>query len=258
MSSAATNEMEGKRVFLIACAAAELRTQYATMIQNHFSNTSIYQAQDGSDALFKVENAPPHVMIVDPGLARVSGIDVVRKILNKKNFAVPSIIIMGPAPESEIFIEEVVSGVVQFLPKIDDEAALDAAVAKALNRLSHAKTADYTLHFLAPGDLLFKEGEPAQHVFIVRRGRLRAFKGSVDNPTILGEIAPGEFVGEMAHINHEPRSASVQAIDDCELIEIPSGALDTVLFKRPAWAHALVATLSKRLKNTNQALVGKV
>jgi CRP-like cAMP-binding protein len=110
---------------------------------------------------------------------------------------------------------------------------------------------------VAPNEFLFKEGEIAKHVFIVKRGRLRAMKGRGEKQITLGEIGAGEFVGEMAHINHEPRSASVQALEDCELIEIPFGSLDMVLFSRPAWSQALVLTLSKRLKSTNAALVEK-
>ncbi|MBL7688606.1 MAG: Crp/Fnr family transcriptional regulator, partial [Bdellovibrionaceae bacterium] len=63
-----------------------------------------------------------------------------------------------------------------------------------------------------------------------------------------------EFVGEMAHINQEPRSASVKALEDCELIEIPNGSLDLVLFSKPAWAQALMRTLSRRLKRINETL----
>lgn len=49
--------------------------------------------------------------------------------------------------------------------------------------------------------------------------------------------------------------ATVQAIGDCELIEIPMGTLDMVLFSKPAWSKALVATLSRRLKRSNQTRV---
>jgi CRP/FNR family cyclic AMP-dependent transcriptional regulator len=44
----------------------------------------------------------------------------------------------------------------------------------------------------------------------------------------------------------------VKALSDCELIEIPIGTLDTVLFSKPAWARALMMTLSKRLKRSNE------
>jgi CRP-like cAMP-binding protein len=164
-------------------------------------------------------------------------------------------ILLALPPANHIFVDELVSGRVQFMHKLDDDQELDSRINKALNRMTHRSHSEYTLHFVAPQEYLFREGEKAQHVFIVKRGRLRALKGRGEAQVVLGEIGVGEFVGEMAHINHEPRSASVMALEDCELIEIPFGSLDLVLFSRPAWAHALVVTLSKRLRNSNDALI---
>jgi CRP/FNR family transcriptional regulator, cyclic AMP receptor protein len=251
------SELEDKKVFLIASGDASLRQKYAEMISEKFSNTMIYQAVDGSDALFKIKNAAPHVAIIDPELPKVTGIEVVHQVLNDKQAGNFSIIILAQAPEHHVFVDDVVSGRVQFLNKLGDDAEIDYRMNKALNRITHQTQTEYTLHFVAPQEFLFREGEPAKHVFIVKRGKLRALKGRGERQVVLGEIGIGEFVGEMAHLNHEPRSASVQALEDCELIEIPSGSLDIVLFSRPAWAHALVHTLSKRLKNSNEALAKK-
>ncbi|MGZ3721757.1 MAG: cyclic nucleotide-binding domain-containing protein [Bdellovibrionales bacterium] len=248
------SELEERKVFLVAAGDPSLRQKYVEMIQAKFSNTQVYQAVDGSEALFKIQNAPPHVLIIDPELPKLSGIDVVRQLLNDKQASHDfSIIILALPPENHIFVEEVVSGRIQFLNKLGDDAEIDFRINKALNRMTHQTQTEYTLHFVAPDEYLFKEGEIAKHVFIVKRGKLRALKGRGEKQVVLGEIGIGEFVGEMAHINHEPRSASVQALEDCELIEIPSGSLDMVLFSRPAWAHALVLTLSKRLRNSNDA-----
>lgn len=249
------SELEGKRVFLIACADAERRQKFSTLLQKKLSHTRIFQALDGSEALFKIDNSPPHVLIIDPVLPKLSGYDVVRQVLDRKQTHHElAIIIAGPQPEEEMFVEAIVNGTVHFLSACEDEVKFDICVTQALNHLTHTNPAEYTLHFLAPGEFLFKEGDVAKHVFIVKRGRLKAVTGDFPKEVTLGEIGAGEFVGEMAHINNEPRSASVQALDDCELIEIPNGALDMVLFSRPKWAQALVTTLAKRLKSSNQAL----
>ncbi len=248
------SELEDKKVFLIVSADEERRKKYTELITSKYSNATLFQSSDGSDALFRIQNFPPHVLLIEPALTKVDGIETVRQVLAKKQVQDFSIIILGQAPEKDVFVEEVVTGKVQFLVEPDNEVELDIRIARALNRVTHTKQTEYNLHFLAPHEFLFKEGDVAQHVFIVRRGRLRAVKTNGKQAVVLGEIGVGEFVGEMAHINHEPRSASVQAIDDCELIEIPNGSLDMVLFSRPAWAHALVATLSRRLRSTSEAL----
>lgn len=81
-----------------------------------------------------------------------------------------------------------------------------------------------------------------------------AWKSKNGQRVDLGKIKAGEFVGEMAHINKEPRSATVTAVTDCELIEIPFGSLDPILFSKPSWSKALFVTLSKRLKLTSEKL----
>jgi CRP/FNR family cyclic AMP-dependent transcriptional regulator len=248
------SELEDKRLFVVAAGNTEKRVKYTTLIQEKFNNTTVFQAVDGSDAMFKIKNVAPHVLIIEPDLPKVTGYDVVRQILNDKQLPDFSIVMLSTPPESHVFVDDVISGKIQFMLKLDNDAELDFRIGKALNRMTHKEKTEYTLHFVAPQEYLFKEGEVAKNVFIVKRGRLRATKGGGANPVILGEIGVGEFVGEMAHLNHEPRSASVQALDDCELIEIPFGSLDMVLFSKPAWAHALVMTLSKRLKTSNEAL----
>lgn len=252
------SELEEKKVFLLVSGDEARRSKYTEWIQKRFSNSTIFQSGDGSDALFRIQNAPPHVLIIDAELPKIGGFETVKQTLGKKQAQDFSIILVSTVPESDVFIDQVVSGKVQFLAQPDDEAAMDVCITKALNRVTHGKDAEYTLHFVAPGQFLFREGDVAKHVFIVKRGRLKALKFREGKSVEIGEITVGEFVGEMAHINHEPRSASVQAIDDCELIEIPSGSLDMVLFSRPAWAQALVATLSRRLRTTSEALAKKV
>lgn len=251
------SELEERKVFLVASESLEVRQKFAQMIEGKFSNTMVYQAIDGADALFKIKNAPPHVALIDPKLPKVSGFDVIRDVLGDKSAGDVSMIVLSLAPENHVFVDEVVSGRVQFLTKENDDAEVNFRINKGLNRITHQKPTEYTLHFVAPDEFLFREGEPAKHVFIVKRGKLRAFKGNGESQVVIGEIGAGEFVGEMSHINQEPRSATVQALEDCELIEIPSGSVDMVLFSRPAWAHALVLTLSKRLKTSNNALAAK-
>jgi CRP/FNR family cyclic AMP-dependent transcriptional regulator len=58
----------------------------------------------------------------------------------------------------------------------------------------------------------------------------------------------------MAYINKEPRSACIEALTDAQLIEVPIGLVDKILYKRPAWSRALLQTLSKRLKNANKVV----
>lgn len=243
-----------KRIFVVASSDQTRLDYFADFITKSINNSLVFTALDGFEALFKMENAPPHVLLIDVNLSKLTELELATKVLHHPKLNETSVIIVSPLPDKEHFVDQVVTGQVQFLVDLEKESLIISCLTKALNRLVDNRDFSYRLKFLAPNEVLFKEGDDALSVFIVKRGQLQAFKGNLEDRKVLGTIAMGEFVGEMAHINSEPRSATVEAISNCELIEIPMGTLDIVLFSKPAWSKALVSTLSKRLKRTIENL----
>jgi CRP-like cAMP-binding protein len=246
--------IEEKKIFLMASANKERLELYSYLIRKHVFQATIYTSSDGTDALFKIENDPPHVLIIDSELNRANALDLASTIVKKSNYPNFGIIIVADIPDKEHLVDEVVIGKVQFFTDHKDEFKFSQCLMKGLNFFSQSLDSQYHLKFLAKNDVLFSEGDQATCAYIVKKGELMALRGIEDSKILLGKIYEGEFVGEMAHLNGEPRSATIQAATDCELIEIPFGTLDLVLFSKPAWSKALVMTLSKRLKNTNQVL----
>ncbi len=242
-------DLETKRVFLIASQNKKLVTYLTLKINEHIADATIFTGKDGSDALFKIDNAPPHVILVDVDLPKIDGYEITQRLLAQDKYPDMSIIILSNIPDKDHFVDEVVTGKVQFLTDATDDQKLHQAIARGLNRLADLQNLGYKILFLVTGDVLFNEGDMGKSAYIVKSGEMKATKKMNDHSVIIGKIQAGEFVGEMAHINHEPRFATVTAAKDCELIEIPFGTLDIVLFTKPAWAKALVMTLSKRLRN---------
>lgn len=241
-----------KRIFLVVTEDKEKMQTIAATIRQHISKATIFEAHDVHEALFKFRNMIPHVIILDLEIAKFSGAQLISDLL--KSEADFSIIFTSELPDRELFVDQVVNGQVQFLTNYLDEPWFSQCLTKALNRLNQEKKSEFTLLFLAPNDLLFKEGVLGDSAYLVKRGELLASKDNNGTFVTLGKIQAGEFVGEMAHINKAPRSATVTAITDCELIEIPFGSLDPILFSKPSWSKALFSTLSKRLKITNEKL----
>lgn len=249
---------EEKKISLVATGDENRMNRYLKMANAAAVHSVVYTATDGVEALFKIENAPPHVLLVDMELPKLDAIKLATEIFSRPNLQQISVVIVSPLPDQDHFVDKVLTGQVQFVTDLKETDALATAFTRALNRPKDGPGPSYKLKILNKGEVLFVEGEIAQCVYIVRRGELQAFKGMGAETKILGLVSPGEFVGEMAIISGEPRSATVQAMIDCELIEIPMGSLDTVLFSKPLWAKALVTTLSKRLKKTNNALADKI
>ena len=71
---------------------------------------------------------------------------------------------------------------------------------------------------LKPGDILFREGDEAESMYIVKSGLLRILSGS----TMYETVGPGGLIGEMAIVEeHIPRSATVIAGTYAELSDRP-------------------------------------
>ncbi len=252
---------QDKRQTFLVISGDKSRIQRCTeIISKNFQSISVFHAGDWYQAKDKIDNLSPKIIFVDEYLPKGSGFEIVQKILKSNKNKDCSIIIMAYVADHDKFSSEVASGRVQFLTEPDKEHSVVECVSKIVSPNKNGGVdaqEQYELRRLAPGDFLFKEGDHTEIAYIVKKGSLRAYSESPDGEKVmLGEIVPGEFVGEMGHFNHEPRSATVQAITEVELIAIPNGALDEVIFTRPSWAKALVKTLSMRLKKANKALAG--
>ena len=96
---------------------------------------------------------------------------------------------------------------------------------------------------LPGGATLFKAGEPADHLYFLRAGRLGAFRKEENGePQFLGVIRPGEPAGEMSLITGTPHSGTVVALRDSEIFALPRDA-----FFEAAEADASVMTELARL-----------
>ncbi len=242
-----------KRIFLVVSGDEGRRAFYRALIENQVENVTIYEAEDGSSAWAKASNVPPHVLITEVDLPKLSGAQLMGQVFQEPKLLGSAIVVIGQLPKEAAYLDEFVTGRLQYYATSEDEKELAACVTRALNFAFHRKNTEYRMRFLAEGERLISEGEHAESVFIVKEGRLRAFRMIEGREVVLGNVERGEFVGEMAYINGEPRTANVDALMPCELIEVPVGTLERVLYRRPAWSKTLLTTLARRLKQANNA-----
>jgi CRP/FNR family transcriptional regulator/CRP/FNR family cyclic AMP-dependent transcriptional regulator len=71
----------------------------------------------------------------------------------------------------------------------------------------------------SPGDVLLKEGDPADFVLLVLTGKLEVWVERDGKDLALAEAAPGAILGELAVLCGIPRSASVRAKDDSAVLK---------------------------------------
>jgi len=87
---------------------------------------------------------------------------------------------------------------------------------------------------LPRGANLMKQGQAGDCLYLVVSGRLRVFAWRDDGSEVkIAEIGPGESVGEMALLSGELRSANVEAIRDCELLQLSKTGFDRLVAEHP-------------------------
>jgi CRP/FNR family cyclic AMP-dependent transcriptional regulator len=105
------------------------------------------------------------------------------------------------------------------------------------------------------GEVVFKEGDEGSTCYIVRSGRARAIREHPDGRSItLAHFEPGDIFGEMAMLDGERRSATVQTTEATEAIAILSTDMHRLLREHPDISVKLIAALGQRLRDTNERL----
>ena len=103
---------------------------------------------------------------------------------------------------------------------------------------------------VAKGVILFREGEPGQEMYIVLRGMLKVFSGN----RVIAIVKPGEYFGEMAIIENQPRSASVAVLEDSLLLQVPYAVFQEYFSRQPKSLVAMMRTLSQRVRRDLEIL----
>jgi len=104
---------------------------------------------------------------------------------------------------------------------------------------------------LHKGETLFKKGDKAIAVYVVKSGTLEIFDGAVVYET----LGPGDIVGEMALIDASPRSAAVRAAAESLIVPIDARRFVTMIERTPTFAIRVMRTLVRRLRELHEANV---
>lgn len=247
-------KLDGNRKFLLVFPDEKDKNLIAQQIDKHLERTEYISATNTTYAKAQIADTHPHVVISKNTAADLDGNEIAEYLWSRKKTKNTPIILVGDIPIEQIYVDEVIAGKVHFLEDIRDEEKLSQCISKVLNHITHSNEENFHLRFLSPGEVLMRAGTEPKFVYIVRSGKLEASVIRNEEKIVLGPVDTGEFVGEMAYINGEIRSADVTAITDCELIEIPIEMMDKVLMHKPSWSKSMMRTLSHRMKVSNERL----
>lgn len=142
-------------------------------------------------------------------------------------------------------MEEVLSRVPLFAA-LDDEA-------------SRALRASLKRHDLVRGDVIFREGERGDALFVVTEGKVKLARSAADGrENLLAVMGPADMFGELSLFDPGPRTATASAVTDTTVVSLSHDALEPWLRGRPEVSQQLLAALARRLRRTNEALADLV
>jgi CRP/FNR family transcriptional regulator, cyclic AMP receptor protein len=102
---------------------------------------------------------------------------------------------------------------------------------------------------------VFHEGDRSDACYIVRSGSFRVTREHPDGRAItLATLGVGDIFGELAMLDGEVRSASVEALADGELLALPASEVRALLARHPDITVKLVAALVRRLRTANERI----
>ena len=140
----------------------------------------------------------------------------------------------------------------------EDTAQLlrNAALFSELADEDVAKVAELTVpRTFAAGEVVFREGDASDTCYVIRTGHARAVLEHPDGRSIaLARFGPGEIFGELAMLGEEPRSATVESLEETEAIAILGPDMRRLLREHPEISIKLIASLGRRLREANDRL----
>ena len=109
------------------------------------------------------------------------------------------------------------------------------------------------------GTRIVTQGEDPEFFYVIKKGRVKVFRETADRiRTDLTELIAGAYFGEVALVTGQPRTASVEAAEECRLIKISKAEFDAFLDQNPQLARHIIHQLSQWLVAGDQRLETEV
>lgn len=118
---------------------------------------------------------------------------------------------------------------------------------------SRSRTTIHHRHFAPKGSIIIQQGEMGNTAFLIQSGQVIVYAENEGRRVELARLGPGQIVGEMALVTDGPRKASVEALEDCNLIVISRPVMNGKLAKTDPTIRAIVPMLMERLARANEA-----
>jgi CRP-like cAMP-binding protein len=100
----------------------------------------------------------------------------------------------------------------------------------------------------SPGDTVFQKGDPPDGFYLILGGRAKVVEPPQARP-----LKTGDYFGEMALLDGEPRSATVLAVGELQTMRLPRRPFIRLLQREPSLAIAMLGELSSRVRRLEKS-----
>ena len=105
------------------------------------------------------------------------------------------------------------------------------------------------------GERIFRRGDPGAALYVIAQGGVEI---SVDTTTgtrvLLGQLGPGDFIGELSLLDGRERTADALATETTRAVEIDREALEALFRQHPGAALDVLAVIGRRLREADRLL----
>jgi len=141
-----------------------------------------------------------------------------------------------------------------------DEVAPESSIVPLFADLNQEEFNEFTkrmvFHTVPSGDTIVKEGDTGASVYVVTRGTVRVTTTMDGKQKELAILQPSDFFGEIAFLTGKPRTATVAAAEECDILEVPEDQLKDLIASKPRIREVMQKYYDQRVANTLQKLKG--
>ncbi|MBX9766742.1 MAG: cyclic nucleotide-binding domain-containing protein [Bdellovibrionales bacterium] len=241
---------------LIFCSQESSSKLFSSIIEKASQESKIFICNRATDYEFRLSTLTPELIIYDLDAEGEKSLNAyIEELVKRSENTRPQIVIVNETgdPKHADHEEWVARGLMTMMRRSDTSENKVRTLVPILERLSRFKAHKISELHLKSGETLIREGEMSHTVYFLKSGKLRAvLKYKKEDEEILGDIEPGEFVGEIAAFQQVERTATVIALEQSLVIEFDGDRFKDFVLTKPTWGNRLFTSLTKRLQIMNK------
>ncbi len=145
-------------------------------------------------------------------------------------------------------------------PIVDGEGEPTRSVIPLFSDLTQEEFNEFTklmsIHSLPPGKAIVKEGESGSSVYLLTKGSVKVYATIQSKRVDLAVLQPSDFFGEIAFLTGKPRTATVEAAEPTDVLEVAEEDLRNMIQKYPRIKEVLQNYYEERVKSTMEKVKG--